>query len=566
MKDGQGAPYYKLFFDGREIQDRVESFKYKESEDDDECCEINVRHDDRFAADKPEYQEGAVWTAVFGFINGATSPMRKLYLQEIKWEYDDENLLVTLSFTERGVSLKQRSTSKVYTKTSIIEILHDHCRVHGLTPLVEIPGQYIKPQQKPYTESGLANSQNIDVTALANKVKKQPMQIEITDSIVKVLKDYAAQQVDKEELDKTLFGTPQTDIRQSPSSSSSGANIPIPSNSGNRDNIRNLLTSFNTYGTIPQANRTDKQLLVELAKRQPDGPYFIDTQDDKAVLKRRHFDKPSHRTFNWANGDGELLAFQPESKNRAKKGTSVGMSVMVWDKKLKKWVSASTNADNESNKNSLVVAQQKLDFLNKKLNDPTNSVNERVTIKQFNLAHDNTNVVKILPARVAVLDQQAIVDDQVNKLQHPETNNKNILDPTARNPKEALDNAGNARRDGELKNNPGYIEIIGDPSIHKGQIVTILGVSKKHGGNYYIKNVTHEIDGYKSYITRCDLVRQGINIKTNSYRATDKTINKTVGPDEGSNVHIIPTEQFNLKHDATNTVTIRRDIIKNPTP
>lgn len=565
MRDGLGAPYFKFFFNGKEIQDRVESCKYKESEDDDETCEVNIRFDDRRAADQTAFQEGAVWTLVFGFINGPVSPMRTIYLQEVKWEYDDQNILLTASFTERGISLKQRSTSKVYTKTSIIEILHDHARVHGLTPYVEIPGQYTKPEQKAYSESSKANSQDIDVTSLANKVKKQPLQIEITDQVVSVLKSYAAQQVTKDELDKTLFGTVQPDIRQA-QTSSSGGSVPIPSNSGNRDDIRNLLTSFNTYGTIPQANRSDKQLLDELAKRQPDGPYFIDTQDDKVVLKRRHFDKPSHRTFNWANGDGELIAFQPESKNRSKKGTSVGMTTQVWDKKAKKFVTTSTDAMSESNKNSLVVAQQQLDFLNKKLNDPTNSVKENVTTKQFNLAHDNTNVVKILPARIAVLDQKAVVEDQINKLKAPETNNKVVNDPTAKNPKDALNNGGNARRDAELKNNPGYMEVIGDPSLHKGQIITILGVSKKHSGNYYVKSVSHELDGYKSYLTRCDLTRQGINIKTNNYKATDKTVNKTVGPDEGNNIHIIPTEQFNLKHDATNTVTIRRDIIKNPTP
>src|SRR5882757_4425826 len=104
MKDGLASPFVKFFYNGKELQDRVESFKYKESEEDDECCEVNFRYDDRNMPDQPQFQEGAIWTVIYGYIGGVISPVRTIYLQEIKWEYDDQNLLLTASFTERAVS------------------------------------------------------------------------------------------------------------------------------------------------------------------------------------------------------------------------------------------------------------------------------------------------------------------------------------------------------------------------------------------------------------------------------------------------------------------------------
>lgn len=591
MKDGTGAPYVKFFFQGKEIQERVESFKYKHSEEDDECCEVNIRRDDRNAPDLPEFQEGAQWSVLWGYIGGNQSRVHKIYLQELKWDFDDQNILLTASFTERAQSLKQRSTSKVYVKTSILEILHDMAKVHGLTPYVEIPGQFTKPKQNPYTGSHPADTKDIDTNNKSWQpkqitIKKEPLKIEITDSVVAIMKSYAEKQVAQKELDTSLFGADSADIRQA-QSPASGAQVPIPSQSNQREDIRNLLTSFNTYANIPQANRSDKQLLNELVRRQPDGPFFIDSHDDVVILKRRHFDKPSHRSFYWADTKGELLAFQPESKNRSKKGTSVAVTYQGYDKLGKTFFKTSTDANNESAQNTLAKTQEiptdlngfkifketpnpsnnssslaaNLELWNAIAFDPSNS-RGLLNRGQFDTRHDATNVVKVFPAYINTLTGKDVLHDDLQRMPAPLTNNVVVTDPTATNPSDALTNAGNNRRGGELKNNPGYIEIIGDPTIEKGQIITILGVSKKYSGNYYIKTVTHDVDGYKSYITRCDIVRQGVNIKTKTgvtASETGKTVNTTVGEPDGvlsGDMKTYLPRQSTLKQDKTRVIKV----------
>lgn len=523
MTDGFGAPYVKLFYHGKEIQDRVEGFKYKQSEEEDEACTIKIRYDDRNAPDRPECQEGSQWSVIWGYIGSNVTQARKIYLQDVKWTFDDQNILGTFAFTERAVSLKQRSTSKVYTNTNILDVLYQVAKVHGVKAYVEIPGQYTKPKQRPYKGSTKTNTDTINPIDQANKIKNEPRRILLTPNLIGQLNDR------------------MTKIHNGGIVSSSSVSNPITGD------LKDLIASFDFYGTIPQANRADKQLLDELVRRQKDGPYFIDTHDDKMILKRRHFDKPSHKTFNWADGIGDLLAFEPESKHRLKKGTSVGITTQGWDKQNKSFYSVNTNTLSESQQNTLSAAQQKLTELNKILDDPNKSSVGYISTKQASISHDATNVVKILPSIVYTLDQKKVAEDKINELLPPPTNNKVINDPTANNPTKGLNNGGNNRRDAELKNNPGYIEVIGDPSLKKGQIITILGVSKKYSGNYYIKEITHEIDGFRSYIVRADIMRQGVNIKPNSGYAdtkeSGKTINNTIGSSNG-NISDQPIEAF----------------------
>jgi len=133
------------------------------------------------------------------------------------------------------------------------------------------------------------------------------------------------------------------------------------------------------------------------------------------------------------------------------------------------------------------------------------------------------------------LDKKKALENTINFFKNPDSFNKPVTDPTHNNPSDAHTTAANWRDEANLKNNPGYIEAIGDPNIVKGKIITILGVGKKHSGNWYITKVEHLIGDGKSYMMRIDIVRQGSNIKVNnSYAGTDQTnkvLNKQIGPD-----------------------------------
>lgn len=534
MENGYAAPFINAYFGNKQITDRIESFRYTSSEDEDECCEINIRLDDRNAPDLPEYQEGVMWTVIWGYIGGKKSNTRKIYAQDIKWEFDDQNLLVTIGFTEKAVSLKKRSCCDVHTNTNIVDILHNTGKIHGLKTYVEIPGNYQKPNQTPFTKSKRSQTTTsldvLDQNKIANSGK--PLRILTTDEIARSLKEYNKQKVSRDELDKRLFGTTEGELRDAYGSGVAGdINVVIDQ----RQAVRDLLLSFGTYNTIPQANKSDKQLIEELAFRQKKGPYFLDSTDDEVTLKRRHFDQPPYRSYEYGAKDGELQAFQPESKNRAKEGAAVNVNFGGWDKTNKTYFNGDTNVLSDNDQKTLAKYQKEREKLNN-FND--DQVIGKIAIKkQFDLKYDATNVIKVLPVPIRVIDRKNALDKTINFFTTPDGLNKQINDPTTSNPADGFQNAANARNSVELKSNPGYFEATGDPGMMKGMIVTILGVSKKYSGNYYIKKIVHEIDGYKAYMVRADILRQGHNIKTNSAyidaTQSGKTVNKTVGPNDG---------------------------------
>lgn len=534
MENGYGSPFVNVFYQGKLIADRVESFKYVSSEEEEECCEINIRRDDRNAPDLPEFQEGVMWTVIWGYIGGKKSNVKKIYAQDIRWEYDDQNLLVTIGFTEKAVSLKKRSCCDVHTNTNIVDILHNTGKIHGLKTYVEVPGSFQKPNQTPFSKSQRSQFKTRLDVLNENKIANSgaPIRILTTDELARTLKEYNKNRVAKDQLDKTLFGSTESELRDAYGTGVAGD---LSTTLSQRQAIRDLLVSFGTYSNIPQANKSDKQLLEELAFRQKKGPYFLDSDGDEVTLKRRHFDQPPYRTYEYGKKDGELQAFQPETKNRSKEGTSVNVNFGGWDKSNKTYFNGDTNVLSDNDQKTLAKYQKEREKLNAQ--DDNLVVGSIAIKKQFDLKYDNTNVVKILPIPIRVIDRKTAIDKTIDFFTSPDSVNKQINDPTAHSPSEGFQNAANARNSAELKANPGYFEAVGDPGMMKGMIITMLGVSKKYSGNFYIKRISHEIDGYKAYMVRADIVRQGHNIKTNSSyvdaNSSGKTVNKKVGPSDG---------------------------------
>lgn len=504
MENGYAANFITAFYGNTPIQDRIESFKYSSSEDDDDNCEINIRTDDRNAPDRPEYQEGVVWTVIWGYINGAKSHVRKVYAYELKWEFDDQNILLTISFHEKGLTLKQRNAKTVFNNTSIVDILHNAGKVHGLKTAVEIPGVNGGP----------------------------PIKIFTTDELQASLKKFAAQQAALQQENKTLFGT--TDIQLEDQVAIAPA-INLGTEMDNRALWRAMFENFGMYPSIAQGNKTDKQLLDELGKRQPGGQFITDTTDDEAVVKKRNFNQKPIRTYTWANGDGELQSFEPESKGKSKDGTSINMNYDGWDKTNKTYFNGDANVGNPSltdkQKETLAKFQKQYDAI--KFTDPTKILGFKAINIEAGLKADATNRVQIIRTPVTILDKQTALKNTIEAFTDPTGMNKSINDPTVNNPTDAAAHADNLRDEANLKNNPGYIEAFGDPVIMKGKIITILGVSKKYSGNYYITKVDHVMGDKKAYMMHIDIVRQGHNIKTNGHFISNVAIgmplNKEIG-------------------------------------
>lgn len=506
MKDGYGSPYAKCFFGGKEIPYPVESFSYTYAEDDDDNCEINIRVEDRNAPDQKLFQEGAIWQVIWGWIGETNSHKRTVVCYEVKWEFDSDVMLLTISFHERGVSLKQRAVKDIHQGGNIVSSLHEIGKTHGLKTSVVVPD------------------------STGNDVK-----IPTTDSLAlacKLLADFNAK---RDSIETVRFNRSRDNELQIFALTGNAANRIDPSITSN------LVSNFTFASGLPQANKTDKQFLDEQGKKQPGGQFIVDTTDDEAVLKKRNFKQKPHRAYTWAGGDGELQAFQPESKGSSKDGASMNVQVDGWDKTNKTYFNGDSNVEDDSNLDDRSKAtlakfrKQSADLAKKDQNYILGSFSTVPHQSFFADATRNNVPVKIA---ITVLDKKTALDKTIDYFTN-DGKNKPFNDPTIQNPQDALAAAANARQEAELKNNPGYFEAVGDPSIEKGQIITILGVSKKYSGNYYITRAEHSISGDKPYMIRCDIVRQGHNIQTNpqyvSVKQTTDELNKYLGEDAQKN-------------------------------
>lgn len=504
MKNGYAAPYVRAYFGGKEITYPIESFKYTYAEDDDDNCEINIRTNNRKAPDERMFQEGAIWNVIWGFIGGQNSHKRLIVCYEIMWEFDDNLLLLTISFHEKAISMKQRAVKDIHKSGNIVSILHDMGKTHGVKTSVIVPDDK-------------GNEQKIDTTdEIAVWAQK--------------LAEFNAQELARK---RAAFGDTPVNVLELFTATGNAA--AIPQGIGDAQAASRFVNQFTFASPYPQANKTDKQLMDELGKRQPGGQYILDTTDDAAVLKKRNFNQKPHRAYTWAGGDGELQAFQPESKGAGKEGASLNMQVDGWDRNNKTYFSGDVNVGNEDSLDDR--SKETLAKFRKQAEDLKN-VNDNYIVGAFgttlnqSVSADNTRLGKTFFVPILAIQKKDALQNTIDYFTNG-GKNKPFNDPTVNDPKAALANAANARQEAELKNNPGYFEAFGDPTIQKGMIITILGVSKKYSGNYYITHCDHIISGDKPYMIRCDIVRQGHNTKTNNayipLSQTTDQLNKYIG-------------------------------------
>lgn len=509
--NGYGSPFVQATYNGTVIQGIIESFEYIGSEVDDDNAEFNIRVDDPKELDKPQYQEGVMWTVVWGFIGGPISHVRKIFCYEVKAEFADSAILITISFHEKGISLKQRDTKNVYTNTSLVDVVHQTGKIHGITTKIMVKGP-----------------------------DGNPMQLLTSDQLQAEMQQIAVQSAQQDSTDKTLFGSTSTELEKQFTLGGGGS-----SSFGDVIAQRDILRNFALYGSLSQGNRTDRYFIDELGRRQPGGQYIFDTTDDEGVLKQRDFNQKPIRSWTYADSTGDLISFCPETKGASKNGSAVNLGYDGWDRNNKTYWADNMNAAvpaelDDNAKKTLAKYKKQLAELNTKIDGGILGHSVLTKLAGNSMASDATNRVLKFTVPITVVDKRTALQNTIDYFE-PTGNNKGFNDPTS-NVSGTKNFAENMRDEAELKMNPGSLEALGDPSIFKGHIITVLGVSKKYSGNYYITKCTHSIGGDKKYTLSLELVRQGHNIKTNNtynYIAGG-LLNTEIGPDASNPATRIP--------------------------
>lgn len=490
VKDGYSSPYVRVFFEGKEISESVQSFRYVYDEEDNDEIEIVFETTTVEDVDKPQFQEDAELTIMWGFIGSDNWIKRKVWIREPKWQFARETVLGTMMCTEKAMVLKSSSSKTVHKDKSLPAITKTIADKHNLKGYIEVPNK-----KEPTTEVLPIPGEKLSVYLERKKA--------VQDSKV------FSEENRKMELEAYLASTKEAQ-KKSISSYLKSLNEELPS-----------------HPNVPQANKSDLQILKQVGQREKNGPWIVETRDDTITLKKRNFLKKPYRTYTYGDSYGELLEFTPESKNRGRQGSSSNVGFSGWSPRDKTFFSGNSHAGDGSP--TLTKALEMLDFYKGEVNKGKGKtvIGNRVSrpylpfINPINIGNKVDNAGSYTKRRNVV---EITIDDKVSALQKAiddyrgavQQRKKELYSSLGMNPVSALDQASNTRRSSELKKNQVTATVWGDPQIVPGMIITIAGISKKYSGNYYILKATHTINKGDSYTVELGLSRQGHNSKINS--------------------------------------------------
>lgn len=535
---GYGAPFVRLFYQKdsksliQELTFQLDSFSYKYDEEDDDVADIELQFESRNEPDREQWKQRTELLLMWGYIQGENSPVRKIYVQDMDWEFSGGKVSLKLKATDKAVSMKFEDSNEVHKNTNIIGVAKKMADTHKI-------------------KAFLMGDDNGDPPDF-NNVPIKPGEY-VGDYLTRVGKSRGGKKFESKRLYVRIpIDNTTINALNDPSTSNKKFDKPAPSikvlNEEEKKNIDAIIQSvtpdtqrnFKVYENIPQAGKTDAALLKEYLAKQKGG-YILDTRDDEITIRRRNFNQAPIKTYTYGGDKGDIISFKPMSKIRSKKSKAMAVGVAGWDPLNKNTYAGTITGLSDSNP-TLAKFRQMLRFYTDLSNQPGGGVlkvEQPIKIAQPYLgsiesrsdhAQDYTKVDLGLYSRVTVNDKVAALkkamDNYIKTLQN------GAYDPSG-NAEDGYNNAFNERKAAELKMNPATATVYGDPTITVGKIITILGVSKKYSGNYYIISADHRVRS-NGFITELQMVRQGHNspntLDDTRVGVSGADVNNSVGP------------------------------------
>ena len=564
VKDGFGACFIKVFYGDTELTQSFTKLRYIYDEEGDDDTTLVFETVDRDDPDKPYFQPKAELTIVWGFIGG-DSKRRKVYVENPAWQFQGKDTIkCTLTCAEKGTSLKGATDNKIYKNKSLPQIIKEKADKHGLKSFIEVDKSEIEFIIEPKP------GESLDAFLIRNKYETESKKIkeqfdEYKNNPNKARVDMQKFLESSAQASKDTLANKERELRLKYQQDwADGAPIDVEATVARDMALYKMSLQFKIYKNQPQANKSDKQFMDGIAKREPNGPYMVDTRDDGITLRKRTYTRRPVISYEYGSGDGMLIDFSPETKRKSRKGSSTGMGFNGWNALDKSFFSGTaTAADGDP---SLAKAIEMLNYYKgvQKKGGGALVTGKRVGkeflpfINDLNVASkiDNAGVYtrRRMVADITVDDQVSALDKAIKDFNdEKDARRKEMYNALGINPPDAYSHAANLRRNSELNKNPASALVWGNPALECGMIVTILGVSKKYSGNYYIKKATHEVDTSGGYVTDLEMARQGDNIKTNEDYADSREIARPLNTKVAPNTDNTNTKTVKTKGNPTNT-------------
>ncbi len=225
----------------------------------------------------------------------------------------------------------------------------------------------------------------------------------------------------------------------------------------------------------PQGNKSDFTFLRYLADKIG---YQFYIQGNELHFHKRNLDKKPLLTLTYQGKDGLLLSFRPKVKAQSGKGEGTETKAVGFDPMAKKAV---VHEANDGNTNQTVLGKKTL------LVDGATGEEKYAT----------QETGKVIPTPYQSVQE-----------------NKNL--------------SAGVKQTAQMDQLEAEATVIGIPTIAAKEIIEVVGVGSKFSGNYYIKQVRHEI-GAGGYLMTLDLKRNAIGKTANKAADSQGKQNKQHG-------------------------------------
>lgn len=241
------------------------------------------------------------------------------------------------------------------------------------------------------------------------------------------------------------------------------------------------------WDSLPQGNKTDKQLLSYLAERETDGDYIHFIRNNTLYFVKRGLDSKSAYTYTYGQ---DIINFKTSFKESSAQPTAAKAKVVVNNPKI--GGHSVQSASPKTEKGGAYTGKYK-------------------------------NVYQIGGKKVGKVPiEQTDKEEKATKKGF----GKPIIDPTP-SKIEASNLANSKKKKATLKTLVADLQIEGNPSIEPNTIITINNVAKAHAGNWYVIKITHSLTT-GGYTCKLDLSRNAGKKKSDT-EAKPTKVNTSIG-------------------------------------
>lgn len=495
----------------------ITKFVYHSKEEEDEECTIEFYIPEVGMLDLDYFNQDRVLFVQWGYITpystAIKSPIRKIAIRDIETQYDSNGIKVTLTCTDITSYLKSIANRKI-AKYSKVDP-HDSELLRLKTRELQTRIDLIEASAK--GNFSVSEITNLNITHTGKDGRTYQAQLSYGKDGKPIYEPYVKGS------DREYYKKPDSSYNNRARSK-----IDKTKNSRAEEAIKAHLDTLRYEESIKDKAKADE------------GKIIVDGTDDIITIKRRDFNQPIWRSFTYMSEPGIIKSFKPRTLTRLeKKDISATTSVNPYKKRventdllsidskdLEKYIEGNSNGQLSTDTGDIIG---KLNRKSLEIKEPTLKAYYKDMWESSDVSkYDPMTFSSRVPADSWSYDTP-LISTEINEYGVPSLKpvegritiptSKMFPSPYWNDFKKYSIETLKSRYGAATPKLTGYtiektirkyeavLEVLGDPSIVKGKVISLNGFSKKDSGKYYILKVRHEITVGSEYVTKIDLMQ-----------------------------------------------------------